>query len=303
MLRAQSAFRWFPEHLGDTQHRISSILRTILLTSLALVAFAANSLLTRMALGIEAIDAASFTTIRLLAGTVMLCGLVGCLHGPDGLKARGNWLASLMLFLYAALFSFAYLQLDSGTGALILFGTVQATMILVALRQGEAPNKLEWIGLLLALGGLIYLVFPGLSAPPILGSGLMMGSGIAWGIYSLLGRGVRDPLVNTMANFVRSLPFASGTLLVTLPGIRLSPHGIILASISGAITSGVGYVLWYAALKGLAATRAAIVQLTVPVLAAIGGIIFLQELLSLRLAIASLAILGGIGLSVLGRQH
>lgn len=256
-----------------------------------------------MALGAAAIDAASFMAIRLAAGAVMLCGLVGFSYGPSGLKARGNWQAALMLFLYAALFSFAYLQLDSGTGALILFGTVQATMIVAALRQGETPNKLEWLGLLLALGGLTYLVLPGLSAPPILGSGLMVGSGIAWGIYSLLGRGARDPIANTMANFVRSLPFASGALLVALPGVQLSLRGIILASISGAITSGLGYALWYAALQGLSATRAAMVQLTVPVLAAVGGIFFLQEIFSLRLAIASFAILVGISLAALGRQH
>ncbi|MEO0947164.1 MAG: DMT family transporter [Cyanobacteria bacterium J06641_5] len=278
-------------------------MKTTLLTSLALLAFAANSLLTRLALGAGAIDAASFMAIRLFAGAAMLCGLVGISRGSDGFNARGDWLAALMLFLYAALFSFAYLQLDSGTGALILFGTVQATMLLAALRQGETPNILEWLGLLFALGGLTYLVLPGLSAPPILGSGLMVGSGIAWGIYSLLGRGAQAPIVNTMANFLRSLPFAIGAFLFTLPSVQLSPRGIILASISGAITSGVGYVLWYAALKQLTATRAAMVQLAVPILAAMGGIIFLQEIFSARLAIASFAILAGIGLAILGRQH
>ena len=278
------------------------MLKTTLLTVAALMAFAANSLLTRMALGAEAIDAASFMMIRLASGAIALCVLTGFSRGPASLQIRGNWLAALMLFLYAALFSFAYLQLDSGTGALILFGAVQVTMILAALRQGETPRKLEWAGLCLALGGLIYLVLPGLSAPPILGSGLMLGAGIAWGIYSLLGRGTKDPIANTMANFARSLPFAFGVMVVALPSLHFSNRGIVLAAISGAVTSGLGYVLWYAALKDLTATRAAMVQLAVPVLAAMGGIIFLQEALSLRLAIASLTILGGIGLAVLSRQ-
>lgn len=288
---------------SKTWRSFQPMLRTVLLTGAALVAFAANSLLTRLALGAATIDAVSFMAIRLVAGTAILGAIVGSARGPASLKERGDWLAALMLFLYAALFSFAYLRLDSGTGALILFGTVQVTMILAALQQGEIPPKPEWLGLLLALVGLTYLVLPGLSAPSILGSSLMVGAGIAWGIYSLRGRGARDPVVSTLANFARSLPFACGVVIVALPSLRLSLRGTLLATISGALTSGLGYVLWYAALKELTATRAALVQLAVPVLAAIGGIALLQEAFSRRLAIATFIILGGIGLAVLGRQN
>lgn len=275
-----------------------------LLTLAALVAFAANSLLTRLALGTGAIDAASFMAIRLVSGALMLSVLVGWSGNKRAdLPDRGDWVAALMLFLYAALFSFAYLQLDSGTGALILFGSVQVAMILAAVWQGELPQPLEWVGLLLALGGLTHLVLPGAIAPPLLGASLMVGAGVAWGIYSLRGRGATDPIALTCGNFWRSLPFALGVGLVGLPNLHLSVLGTSLAAIAGAITSGLGYALWYGALQGLTATQAAMVQLTVPVLAAAGGIIFLQEALSLRLAIATVFILGGIGLAILGRQR
>ncbi|MEM8809670.1 MAG: DMT family transporter, partial [Cyanobacteria bacterium P01_G01_bin.38] len=209
---------------------------------------------------------------------------------------------AIMLFLYAVTFSFSYLQLAAGTGALILFGSVQVTMILVALKQGEKPQLLEWVGLLMALIGLLYLVSPGLAAPPLVGSVLMVIAGIAWGFYSLLGRGSRDPVAYTTANFVRAVPFAVGVSLLNLSGLHFTQRGIILALLSGALASGVGYAIWYAALKGLTATRAATVQLAVPAIAAVGGILFLQETLTLRLALASLMILGGIGLAVIGRR-
>jgi len=278
------------------------MLKTFLLTSITLIAFAANSLLTRMALGNGALDAASFVLIRLGSGAIMLLLLTSYTQKKLTLRVRGRWLAALMLFVYALAFSFAYLQLDTGTGALLLFGAVQVTMILLGLRQGEKPHLIEWLGFGAALGGLVYLVLPGLSAPPLFGSGLMTIAGIAWGIYSLLGKSSNNPVEATTSNFVLSVPLAIGVSLVSLPNLNLSTRGIILAIASGAITSGLGYALWYSALKGLSATQAAIVQLVVPVLAALGGILFLEEVFSLRLGIASLLILGGIAIAVVGRR-
>ena len=280
----------------------SSTLRTSVLTGCTLIAFAANSLLTRIALGAGSIDAASFMTLRLASGAIMLLAILAFSQGQPVTKFTGSWTAALMLFLYAVTFSFSYLQLAAGTGALILFGTVQVTMILVALKQGEKPQPLEWIGLCLALAGLIYLVSPGLAAPPMVGSTLMVMAGIAWGIYSLLGRGTKDPVAYTTTNFVRAVPLAIGVSLMSLSGVHLTGVGVILALLSGALASGVGYAIWYAALKGLTATRAATVQLAVPVIAAAGGILFLQEVLTLRLVLASLMILGGIGLAVVSQR-
>ncbi len=275
-----------------------SPIKTTTLTGFTLIAFAANSLLTRMALEEGSIDAVSFMTIRLASGAAMLLAIATLSQGRSARPFRGKWTAALMLFLYAIAFSFAYLQIAAGVGALILFGSVQVTMIFVALKQGEKPKLLEWVGLLLALAGLVYLVSPGLAAPPLAGSLLMVIAGAAWGVYSLLGRGAKDPVANTTANFVRAAPLALGVSLVSLPSLQVSPPGVILASLSGALASGVGYTLWYAALRSLTATRAATVQLSVPVLAAVGGILFLQEALSLRLVLASLMILGGIGLTM-----
>lgn len=279
-----------------------SPLKTSILTGFTLIAFAANSLFTRMALGAGSIDAASFMTIRLISGAAMLLAITTFSQGRPARPVQAKWTAALMLFLYAIAFSFSYLQLAAGTGALILFGSVQVTMILVALKQGENPKTLEWVGLLLALMGLVYLVSPGLAAPPVAGAALMVIAGVAWGVYSLLGRGAKDPLANTTANFVRAAPLALGVSLVSLPSLQVSLPGITLALLSGALASGLGYALWYAALRGLTATRAATVQLAAPVLAAVGGILFLQEALSLRLVLASLMILGGIGLAVMGRR-
>ena len=203
--------------------------------------------------------------------------------------------------MYALAFSLAYLSLSTGTGALILFGSVQLTMILAALLGGERPHFLEWTGLFLALGGLVYLVFPGLKAPSPLGSALMAAAGISWGFYTLRGRDSSDPLADTASNFIRSVPFVISISLLNLKNIHLSTNGLLLAVTSGTITSGLGYVLWYAALRGLTTTRAATVQLSVPVLAAWSGIIFLSEEMSLRLLLAAVLILGGIGLAVMSR--
>jgi drug/metabolite transporter (DMT)-like permease len=275
--------------------------RTILNTILAMIAFAANSLLNRLALGNSTIDAASYTTVRLASGAIML-GIMGmATREKDWIRQRGSWPSAAFLFLYAIAFSFAYLSLSTGTGALILFGSVQVTMIVAALYAGERPRFLEWIGLFLALGGLVYLVFPGLKAPSPLGSALMAAAGIAWGFYTLRGRGSSDPLGDTASNFIRSVPFVLIISLFGLKNVHISANGLLLAGISGAITSGLGYVIWYAALRGLTTTRAATVQLSVPILAAWSGIIFLSEELSFRLLLAGVLILGGIGLAVMGR--
>ena len=273
-----------------------------LYTSLAMVAFASNSLLNRLALGRETIDAVSYTAIRLISGALVLWLISSLQRKGAEPNIRGNWISAAMLFLYAICFSFAYLSLSAGTGALILFGSVQMTMILVALRSGERPQPLEWSGLLLALGGLVYLVLPGLEAPSPLGSGLMMLAGIAWGVYSLRGRGSASPLGDTTGNFIRAVPFIVAVLLVSLNDVELSPTGVLLAVLSGAVASGVGYVIWYTALAGLTATRAAVVQLSVPVLAAWGGVVFLAEDISLRLILAGAMILGGIALAIAERR-
>jgi drug/metabolite transporter (DMT)-like permease len=280
-----------------------STLKTISLTFFTLIAFAANSVLCRLALGESTIDAASFSTLRLLSGAVTLWLLVVGMRKPIAPARYGNWISALMLFLYAVAFSFAYITLEAGTGALILFGAVQATMILVGLKSGERPGPLQWTGLALALGGLAYLVSPGLTAPSPVGSGLMVIAGVAWGIYSIRGRGIADPLGSTAGNFMRSVPFAVGLSLLMLATMDLSGRGAVLAIVSGSVTSGLGYVLWYAALRGLTTTRAAVVQLSVPVLASIGGVFFLSEDLSARLIVASGVVLGGVGLTVLTRDR
>ena len=275
---------------------------TALFTSLTMVAFASNSLLNRLALGRESIDAVSYTTVRLVSGALVLWLIAALQKDSAEPKVRGNWISASMLFLYAIAFSLAYLSLSAGTGALILFGTVQVTMIVSALRSGERPQLLEWLGVFLALGGLVYLVLPGLEAPSPLGSALMTTAGVAWGVYSLRGRGSSLPLADTTGNFLRAVPLIIAVLLVSLDGMHLSQTGILLAVLSGAVASGLGYVIWYAALSGLTATRAAIVQLSVPVLAAWGGVVFLTEDVSLRLVLAAALILGGIALAIAGRR-
>ena len=276
-------------------------LQTILLTTLAMIAFASNSLLNRLALGQNTIDATSYTTIRLVSGAVMLFILASLQRKDNSRILRGSWTSAAFLFLYAITFSFAYLSLSTGTGALILFGSVQITMIIVALRSGERPSPLEWAGLFLALGGLVYLVFPGLTAPSPLGSALMTIAGIAWGFYTLRGRGSQNPLGDTAGNFVYSVPMILVILLFSIKNISITPNGILYASLSGALASGVGYAIWYAALRGLTTTRAATVQLSVPVIAAWSGVVFLGENVSIRLFVAGISILGGIALALSSR--
>lgn len=271
-------------------------------TGFALLAFAFNSILCRLALGADLIDAASFTMVRLVSGAVVLLA-IGSFYGRKNEKPKqGNWLSAFFLFAYAICFSFAYISLTTATGALILFGSVQATMIVAALAGGERPGVLEWLGLLAALGGLIYLVFPGLAAPPLFGSFLMTLAGIAWGFYTLRGKGSRNPLADTTGNFLRSIPMIAAAGLPFLSHFHWSARGILFAVLSGAIASGIGYTVWYAALKFHTATRAAILQLSVPVLAAVGGVILLSESVTVRLVIAAVLILGGIGLAILGKN-
>jgi len=271
---------------------------TMALTAIAMLAFAANSLLCRLALGQGLIDAASFTAIRVASGAVILSLMLLPRWRRQG-RRPGDWRSAIMLFTYMIFFSFAYLSLSAGTGALVLFGAVQLTMFCSALRAGEYFPALSWAGLVVAILGLIYLVSPGLSAPDPLGAGLMAVAGIAWGIYSLRGRCAADPLEATASNFVLCVPLVMITSLFSLllpAEPHVTPRGVMWAVASGAIASGLGYAIWYAALKGLTASRAATVQLSVPVIAAFGGVLLLSEQVTLRLLIASAATLGGVAM-------
>ena len=292
-------------------HAVKSA-RVFVLTFLAMIAFASNSLLCRAALKQTTIDAATFTLDRILSGAFALWIIVtiAAVHdrrtnssGAQRAPLQGTWLSALALCIYAAAFSFAYITLPAGTGALLLFGAVQATMISWGFRKGERLDTIQTIGLVAALAGLILLLFPGLSAPAPVSSILMLSAGVAWGIYSLRGRGEKSPASATAGNFVRAVPFAALISVIMIRHHRFDLLGAIYAVISGAITSGLGYVIWYSALRGLKATSAATVQLSVPVLAALGGIIFLGEPITLRLVLASFAILGGIALVLIEKNR
>ena len=277
-----------------------------------MMAFASNSLLCRAALKQTHIDAATFTFVRIFSGAVALwlilqirtrlrvertaSPLVERLSGSS--LRNGNWPSAFALFTYAAAFSFAYVNLSAGTGALLLFGAVQATMILWGLHKGERLDAIQITGLVVAVTGLVILVFPGLSAPPLTGSILMLGAGVAWGVYSLRGKGVQNPASVTTGNFVRAVPFSVVVGIFFLPWAHVDLAGVGYAIISGVIASGLGYVIWYSALPGLKAASAATVQLSVPVLVATGGILLLSESITLRYVLASLAVLGGIALVV-----
>lgn len=273
-----------------------SPLRVVVLTIFAMLAFAGNSLLCRAALTQTGIDAASFTTFRIVAGAATLWLIVRLRRGTQA--PSGNWASSLALFVYAAAFSFAYAGLTAGTGALLLFGAVQATMISVGLWAGERLRGRQATGLVAALFGLVGLVLPGVSAPPLWDSALMLAAGVAWGVYSLRRKGSGDPLRATAGNFLRAVAFTAVLSFALLPSASLDRAGIGYAIASGALASGVGYAIWYTALAGMKVTNAATVQLSVPAIAALGGVIFLGEPLTLRLIIASVAILGGIALVI-----
>jgi len=290
-------------HTGDTALPRQAALNTIFLTALAMLAFAANSLLCRLALQQGRIDPASFGAIRLASGALALL-LVMRLQAARGgapSKLGADWTAAVMLFLYVAGFSFAYLLLPAGGGALILFGMVQLTMLAAGLMKGERFSTAGWLGLALAIAGLVLLLLPGVAAPSLAGAALMAVAGVAWGIYSLRGRGVPDPLAATGGNFIRATSLGIALWLAWAARSHLDAGGVALALASGAITSGLGYVVWYAALPRLAALQAASVQLSVPLIAALGGVLLLGEAFTARLALAGVAILGGIGL-VLGTR-
>jgi drug/metabolite transporter (DMT)-like permease len=273
---------------------------TLSLTLLAMIAFAGNSLLCRLALQQTAIDPASFTALRLVSGALTLWLIVRVRSSSH--SAAGSWPSALALFAYAAAFSYAYVSLSAATGALLLFGAVQATMLGYGLWAGERLRRRQFIGLALAMSGLVGLLMPGLSAPPLAGALLMLGAGVAWGIYSLRGKGTGDATSVTAGNFQRAVPLGVLLALAALPWHSLDFPGFWYAIASGALASGVGYAIWYTALRGLKATSAATVQLSVPVITAVGGIVFLGETISLRLLITSAAILGGIALVVIDNQ-
>jgi drug/metabolite transporter (DMT)-like permease len=279
--------------------------RTALFTALALLAFAGNSLLCRIALKATTIDAASFTSVRLGSGALVLALLVawrGRRQPGRGAPWRsGHWVSALALFVYAAGFSFAYRSLSAATGALLLFGVVQTTMIGWGLWRGERLQPLQWLGLATASAGLVWLLLPGLATPSLSAGLLMAAAGVAWAVYTLRGRGAGDATAVTAGNFLRAAPLA---LLISALGwtqARWDAAGLALALASGALASGLGYAVWYTALRGLTATRAAILQLTVPALATAGGVLLLGEPLTGPLAGASVAVLGGVALVIVAR--
>lgn len=265
-----------------------------------MLAFAGNSILCRMALAQAGANPASFTLIQIFAGAAMMFAISA--YTGRGRLAGGSWRAAFALFAYAVAFSFAYVSLPAGVGALLLFGAVQATMVITGIVRGERLTLLQWLGLALALAGLAALVAPGVSAPPLLGAILMLGAGAAWGAYSLLGRRNADPIGATAGNFLRAAPMA---LILAAPaaGAAHPFAGLTYAVLSGAAASGLGYTIWYAALPNLSAAEGASVQLSVPVIAAIAGVVLLAEPITLRLTLASAAVLGGIALVIAGRAE
>jgi drug/metabolite transporter (DMT)-like permease len=270
--------------------------RVLVATALAMTCFAGNSLLCRVALRDTAIDAASFTGIRMASGAIVLWAIV---RWRDGVASvDGTWLSALALFGYAATFSYAYIALTAATGALILFGSVQAGMIGYGLARGERFTPKQLAGFVVTLAGLAGLLSPGLTAPPLGAAALMIAAGLSWAAYSLRGRGAGDATQVTAGNFMRTLPFAAVLVLAALPTLNVDPEGAAYAIASGALASGLGYAIWYIALKGLTATFAATVQLSVPAIAAAGGVAFLAEPLTPRLVLASAAILGGIAIVI-----
>lgn len=300
-------------------------MKIVLYTIFALTAFALNSILCRLALRGDEADAAGFTAVRLVSGAAALALIsIAAARGGrpnrsdgerDALESAsnslqkgpvatvfggGSWLSAAALFAYAICFSIAYLGLTAGTGALILFGSVQLTMIATAIGRGERPRPVEWLGFITAVAGLVYLVLPGLESPPLNSSLLMAAAGASWGVYTLRGKGTGDPLASTTGNFARTIPFAAAAAAIYLPNLHISGRGMVLAVLSGAIASGIGYAVWYAAIKHHTATRTAVLQLSVPVIAAALGVFLLGETTTPRLAIAASLILGGIGVSILG---
>ncbi len=273
------------------------------LTTLAMVAFAGNSLLCRVALRDTTIDPASFTFLRIAAGALVLSAIAVSTRSSAKQGLAGDWISAFALFAYAIAFSFAYMSLSAATGALLLFGSVQATMLGVGIIRGERLARRQLLGLGMAVAGLVYLWLPGLTAPPLVGSLLMGAAGIAWGVYSLRGKGIAAPTLATAGNFVRALPFAAVAWLMSVRDGGMDAWGVFYAVLSGAVASGLGYAIWYRVLPNLPTTKAAIVQLSVPVIASVGGIVLLSESMTPRLLIASTAILSGVAMVVIYKDQ
>jgi drug/metabolite transporter (DMT)-like permease len=270
--------------------------RIVVLTALAMIAFAANSVLARLAFATAGAEPLSYTGIRLAAGALTLALLLAVRR--QSLRPAGSWAGAAALFGYAILFSIAYILLGAGTGALILFASVQIGILGWAIYKGDRPGTIEWLGFVVAFGGLVYLVSPGVVAPNPLGALLMVVAGLCWAAYTLIGRGSTSPLADTAGNFVRSAPVALVMILAGTMTSGINPMAALYAVASGALASGVGYAVWYAVLPSLSRTRSAIVQLTVPAIAAAGGVLFIGETLSLRLVVASVAVVGGVALAL-----
>lgn len=286
--------------MSGTSHQGKAVFRAVVFTTLAMIAFAANSVICRVALKSGAIAPSDFTAIRIVSGAATLAVILAIRNRAVS-RGSGTWTSGFLLFAYAACFSFAYLSLSAATGALILFSFVQATMITLGLVEGDRPRPAEWLGWVTAALGLGYLLLPGVHAPPLVGASLMAAAGVSWGVYSTRGRGATDALGTSCGNFMHAVPFA---LLVSLVMVRQghwTAEGVSWAALSGSVTSGLGYVLWYAALPALSSMQAALVQLTAPPLAALGGVLMLAEPLTDRLAWAGAAILGGIAVALVCR--
>ena len=274
-------------------------LRLVALTTATMVAFAANSLLCRAALRGGAIDATSYTAIRLISGAAVLVAVTQARRGAEPLRGMGSWRAAFVLAGYAITFSYAYIRLGAGTGAVLLFGSAQLTMITGGIVRGEHPTVRQWVGFVVAATGMVVINLPSLDAPPLTGAALMLTAGITWGLYSLYGRGATRPVAANAGNFTRCLPFAGVLAAIAIAtAAHVTGYGIVLAVASGAVTSGLGYCLWYLVLPSLGSARAAIVQLSVPVIAALGGIVLLDEPLRRHVAIGGGVILGGLALAL-----
>lgn len=283
------------------------MVKTLILLTLALFAFAANSVLCRLALEGGWIDPVSFATVRMVSALILLIPLSYTLSKAQGRTSgwkEGAWMSAGALFLYALSFSLAYLSLSSGTGALILFGAVQITMLIVGFLKGERMQPLQWLGFLLAVGGVVYLISPGLQSPPLLGALLMCASGVSWGLYSVFGKGAKgNPIFTTSGNFSRATVLSVVVLIAAVATLDITTKGLIVALICGMITSGLGYVLWYMVLPRVSTTQASVLQLLVPVIAAIGGMAFLSESITTRTVISSVTILGGVFLCIFCRRR
>jgi len=271
-----------------------------LLTSFALIAFAANSVFCRLALADGSMDAAAFTVVRLLSAAVVL-SVIALMQHERKLLDYGSWSAAGCLFTYAAAFSYAYVSLDTATGALILFAAVQFTMIAVAMWRGQHLQRWEWAGLLLAVTGFVWLMLPSASAPSLAGFLLMSVAGVAWGAYTLLGHQSTHAVLDTAGNFIRTMPAALLLAVLTLPTMHGSYASMVWAIASGALASALGYAVWYQALRHLSTPRAAVLQLLVPLIAAAGGVL-IGEVITLNLIVASSLILGGVWLVIASKS-